>query len=1005
MGRTLRARLVAYSAGGERIGLLPQPTSWKALVEFDATGSLTVDYDGRAIGAEHALRRLELGTEIAVEVSDGYSPWTEPPSMRYLVIQDSGDSTDDTGSISLTCVSYGWLLNKVLNLDTSKLLTDTDNKGKRPFYSANAGTIIETMLGENEQRGGAAAVIERSFDTAKDSSGAKWATVNTLYYSPGVSVLTMLDSMVEGGMADWDTQGRTLRMWNADSTARSRDRSDSVIIQLARGVQDAPYEETIEDIASYVLVSGDNGLTFTQDNPAAPTPWGKWESYYSQGGVSDEGTAKAFMQSQLSLAARMRGSYTHDLLVADATSLPFVDYCVGDWITAPTVNHGEKVRVRQLVLSLDNTDGDAVLTCSVTLNDSLYDYFVRQSKKIEGITGGASLAGSEGGSPASEKDHRVPKAPENLVVGTDAYIDANGVARGVATASWDAVTQATDDTAIEIKSYEVIWRENKAGADWNYAGRTDDTTLAWSDLPCGMVIAVRARAIPTYSDSMGEWSNSTIAVVANDVTPPSVPSQPTLASELGVVTIHWDGLNESNGGMEADFDHVIVGRGTGAANIAEISAAQAGACDYIDSQVAAGSEYWYALRSIDHAGNKSDWSQAASITVASAVTPDDLDKINADLDQAQSDIAQANEDLDATKSEIGDLQNQADAIQKTADGKNSIYHSYLDPTKLDNPVTPTAGDMWYKLESELPDARITMVYVWDGGAWNPYTFVASDIIAANTVTSNHIAANSISTSELVAGAVTSNKIAANSITSAKIVASAITADKLATNSVTADKIAARAITADKIAAGAITSYEIAAGAITAAKLAADAITGKTITGGTITGATITATKGTIGGLTIASSSVYNSVFSLQSNGINFDYNGYSVGKVGTNSYVGDSSIRGLVFDLDPDGAYMTWAAKTSSSSTTYATKLTYARKAFSSLTVGLNAQADFNLHGYKATNFWIDPNSGGANGGITGKMNFVQVLSMNSNGSVSRWGPSAYLEFKAGLLVNASWYS
>ncbi|MDR4222814.1 hypothetical protein FO518_35865, partial [Priestia megaterium] len=129
--------------------------------------------------------------------------------------------------------------------------------------------------------------------------------------------------------------------------------------------------------------------------------------------------------------ARVRGQYTRDLIVNDVDSLPLVDYHAGDWITAPTVNHGEKVRVQEIDLSMRQNEG---LSASIALNDIKYDASVRQAKKIKGITGGAALAGSESGTTASsDHDHRVPKAPQGLIVGTDAYLDATGYARGLAT--------------------------------------------------------------------------------------------------------------------------------------------------------------------------------------------------------------------------------------------------------------------------------------------------------------------------------------------------------------------------------------------------------------------------------------------------------------------------------------------------------------------------------------------------------------------------------------------
>jgi hypothetical protein len=60
---------------------------------------------------------------------------------------------------------------------------------------------------------------------------------------------------------------------------------------------------------------------------------------------------------------------------------------------------------------------------------------------------------------------------------------------------------------------------------------------------------------------------------------------------------------------------------------------------------------------------------------------------------------------------------------------------------------------------------------------------------------------------------------------------------------------------------------------------------------------------------------------------------------------------------------------------------------------------------YKAYNFWIDPNTGGASGGETFTIRFVQVLGMNDDGRASRWGDSAYLTFKNGLCTGVSYYT
>lgn len=142
------------------------------------------------------------------------------------------------------------------------------------------------------------------------------------------------------------------------------------------------------------------------------------------------------------------------------------------------------------------------------------------------------------------------------------------------------------------------------------------------------------------------------------------------------------------------------------------------------------------------------------------------------------------------------------------------------------------------------------------------------------------------------------------------------------------------------------------------------------------------TSGYIGGLTIENSYIGNSTFKLMSNGIHFYYSDYEVGKIGTNRYTGDSSKRGLVFDLEYEGAYMTWSVREAASDDSYTMKLSYINKAFGGFTADTVAiGCDLDGRNYKARNFWIDPNSGGVSGGKT-------LVSGSSMGTVRLTSPS-----------------
>lgn len=129
------------------------------------------------------------------------------------------------------------------------------------------------------------------------------------------------------------------------------------------------------------------------------------------------------------------------------------------------------------------------------------------------------------------------------------------------------------------------------------------------------------------------------------------------------------------------------------------------------------------------------------------------------------------------------------------------------------------------------------------------------------------------------------------------------------------------------------------------------------------------------------------------------YETNNVGIIGTNGLTGtNSGIRGLNFDLDDGGHYMTWASKDTPSSTSYAMKMTYARKSFSSFTAdSINMGCNIDMHNYKLLNAKF------GDGGITGTMNFVQRFK-ESDGTKQDYS-GCYMTFKNGILVKAAWHS
>lgn len=136
------------------------------------------------------------------------------------------------------------------------------------------------------------------------------------------------------------------------------------------------------------------------------------------------------------------------------------------------------------------------------------------------------------------------------------------------------------------------------------------------------------------------------------------------------------------------------------------------------------------------------------------------------------------------------------------------------------------------------------------------------------------------------------------------------------------------------------------------------------------------------------------------NGCHFYRNDYYVGKIGTNELQSDSSKKGLNFDLESNGAYMTWASKDSSSANVYSMKWTYVQKGkgWGNYTAGeLHAGCNVDMHG------WTLKNPSFEGGGINGTLNFVQILKMDSDGTVASWSNGCKMQFKNGILISGTW--
>lgn len=134
-------------------------------------------------------------------------------------------------------------------------------------------------------------------------------------------------------------------------------------------------------------------------------------------------------------------------------------------------------------------------------------------------------------------------------------------------------------------------------------------------------------------------------------------------------------------------------------------------------------------------------------------------------------------------------------------------------------------------------------------------------------------------------------------------------------------------------------------------------------------------------------------------GEHFYLDGYYVGKIGTNQWSGNTSHKGLVFDLDYQGKFMAFAQKSSASANAYSTMLCFSRANSIYNTYGIHMGCDIDMHYFKIKNVsWEE-------GGITATMEFVQILEVDSSGAVKRWGTNGKMVFTNGILTGLNYYN
>jgi hypothetical protein len=617
----LRWRIRAYDPDGTLRGQLPVPLGWTVALPFDDLSSMTLEYANSAPGID----LLQAPCEVVLELSDENAMFQEYPDCRFLNIRQSQDLIQADVTTKLTMPSYGWMLRKVRNINTATF----NEEGNRVFTNVTVGALINTFLTEAHTRGNVPFLVT-DFNATNDSDGEAWTNLITIEVAAGQDLWSLLQTMVAQGQCDFRMNGRTLQLYKAD-TFLNRDQTlnpTAKVLHTFRDVSAAPDDRSYEDIAHTILVQGDDAKFVTVEQAVNPSPWGEWENFMTQSGVTDTGVLNSLAVRALEMANAPRTQMTRELVFRSQSPLPIIDYRSGDHVLAQDETAlMDDLRVRQITLTM----GGEALTGNVVLGDKFTERDIRIQRQIAALAGSASTIGGSGTTPTVPTtpipDTSVPAQVTGLVLAADSYVDELGRPRGLFSAQWAEVTLDTGGDPQDISSYRVRWSALGSGF-WKQRTVGGDTLITWigEDIQVLTIYTVEVAAVGS-NNIQGAWSDSENIFIPADATAPPVPSDPVVTSRLGTLRVHWDGLDEDTLPMPADFARVEVEMGnTGSGPFAVVGTVSS-TSDLIIADQPYEAERFFRFRAVDTSGNTSGYSGVVSGSTEPLVDTDIIGQV------------------------------------------------------------------------------------------------------------------------------------------------------------------------------------------------------------------------------------------------------------------------------------------------------------------------------------------------------------------------------------------
>lgn len=194
-------------------------------------------------------------------------------------------------------------------------------------------------------------------------------------------------------------------------------------------------------------------------------------------------------------------------------------------------------------------------------------------------------------------------APTNLSGSSTTFIGSDGTVIPVITVTWTAAADSF------VNSYVVEWKKTSEAATAYRSATTQTTTFELTDIVIGESYNVNVYSVNALGVRSAPVSITTAG--AGDTTAPAVPTALAATSGINTITLSWVNPTDS------DFSNVkILRKTTGAyAQIATVSGGPGLAASFSNGGLAANTQYFYRIKSVDFSGN-----QSANTSAVNAIT-------------------------------------------------------------------------------------------------------------------------------------------------------------------------------------------------------------------------------------------------------------------------------------------------------------------------------------------------------------------------------------------------